>query len=78
MNKKYIKALKRLEPSAKQLTVREFKICSFKWGIDDGVPHTLEETGIIFGVTRERIRQMIEKSKEKMRKIDKGLDIEND
>jgi RNA polymerase primary sigma factor len=74
MNKNYIKALKNLEPSAKQLTVREFMICSYRWGLYDGHEHTLQETGHIYGMTRERVRQIIEKIKEKMLKIDKGLD----
>jgi len=74
MNEEYIKAIKNLEPSAKKLTLREIKVCSFRWGIDDGVKHTLEETGEIFGVTRERIRQIESMAKEKMKKIDKKLD----
>lgn len=74
MNEKYIKAIKNLEPSVKELSIRDFKICSFRWGIEDGVEHTLEEVGQIFGVTRERVRQIVIESMEKMRKIDKGLD----
>lgn len=74
MNKNYIKAIKNLEPSSRELTIRQIKVCSYRWGIDDGKEHTLEETGKVFGATREGIRFIILKSMEKMREIDKALD----
>ncbi len=40
------------------LTPREQKILSMRFGLEDGVTHTLEEVGKEFGVTRERIRQI--------------------
>jgi RNA polymerase primary sigma factor len=40
------------------LTPREQKILSMRFGLEDGVSHTLEEVGKEFGVTRERIRQI--------------------
>lgn len=40
------------------LTPREEKIICMRFGIRDKTTHTLEETGKIFGVTRERIRQI--------------------
>ena len=40
------------------LTPREQKILSMRFAIEDGIMHTLEETGREFGVTRERIRQI--------------------
>jgi len=36
--------------------------------LDNGVLHTLEEVGEVFGVTRERIRQIQAKALEKIRK----------
>ncbi|MFA5994653.1 MAG: sigma-70 family RNA polymerase sigma factor, partial [Parcubacteria group bacterium] len=39
------------------LTPREQKILKIRFGLEDGVVHTLEEVGQEFGVTRERIRQ---------------------
>jgi RNA polymerase primary sigma factor len=39
-----------------------------RFGLEDGVMHTLEETGAEFGVTRERIRQIQAKALEKLRK----------
>ena len=39
------------------LANREQKILEMRFGLADGVTHTLEEVGKVFGVTRERIRQ---------------------
>ncbi len=50
------------------LTEREREILSMRFGLEDGVTHTLEEVGQVFGVTRERIRQIQAKSLEKIRK----------
>jgi RNA polymerase primary sigma factor len=55
------------------LSPREQKILEMRFGLIDGVAHTLEEVGQEFDVTRERIRQIEAKSLEKIRKL-KGLD----
>lgn len=52
----------------KHLTPREQKILDMRFGLVDGVSHTLEEVGLEFGVTRERIRQIEAKALEKIRK----------
>jgi RNA polymerase primary sigma factor len=49
------------------LSPREQKILSMRFGLEDGVTHTLEEVGKEFGVTRERIRQIEAKALEKIR-----------
>ncbi len=49
------------------LTPREQKIIRMRFGLDDGIGHTLEEVGREFGVTRERIRQIEAKILQKMR-----------
>jgi len=58
----------RLKEILSDLTERERKILSMRFGLEDGVTHTLEEVGQVFGVTRERIRQIQAKSLEKIRK----------
>lgn len=49
------------------LSEREQKILSMRFGLDDNIAHTLEEVGKVFGVTRERIRQIEAKALEKIR-----------
>jgi len=49
------------------LAPREQKILEMRFGLEDGITHTLEEVGNEFGVTRERIRQIEAKSLEKIR-----------
>ncbi len=53
------KALDRLAP-------REREILKYRMGLEGEYPHTLEEVGTIFGVTRERIRQVEAKAKRKL------------
>ena len=53
------------------LTPREQKILGMRFGLNDGITHTLEEVGQEFGVTRERIRQIEAKSLSKIRDHDK-------
>jgi len=57
----------RLKEILVDLTPREQKILAMRFGLEDGVTHTLEEVGQEFGVTRERIRQIEAKSLEKIR-----------
>ncbi len=50
----------------RELSPREQKILEMRFGLHDGVAHTLEEVGQEFGVTRERIRQIEAKALEKI------------
>jgi len=56
-----------------ELTPREQKVLEMRFGLKDGVAHTLEEVGKEFDVTRERIRQIEAKALEKIEKI-KGVE----
>ena len=49
------------------LTDRESRVLRLRFGMEGGRPHTLEEVGREFGVTRERIRQIEAKALQKMR-----------
>jgi RNA polymerase primary sigma factor len=60
-----------LQDIMSDLSPREQKILSMRFGLEDGVTHTLEEVGQEFGVTRERIRQIEAKSLEKIRNNEK-------
>lgn len=57
-----------LKEALSDLTPRERKILSIRFGLEDGVTRTLEEVGHKFGVTRERIRQIEAKALERLRK----------
>ncbi|MEV7021555.1 sigma-70 family RNA polymerase sigma factor [Kitasatospora sp. NPDC093558] len=46
---------------------RERQVIQLRYGLDDGRPRTLEEIGSVFGVTRERIRQIESKTLVKLR-----------
>ncbi|MDD2678095.1 MAG: sigma-70 family RNA polymerase sigma factor [Candidatus Pacebacteria bacterium] len=56
-----------LKKAMEDLTERERDIVRMRFGLEDGVSHTLEEVGEAFGVTRERIRQIESKTLEKLR-----------
>ena len=56
-----------LQEIISDLAVREQKILDMRFGLTDGVTHTLEEVGKVFAVTRERIRQIEAQAPEKIR-----------
>ena len=55
-----------LDQTLNTLTHRERKIIQLRFGLADGHTHTLEEVGQLFGVTRERIRQIEAKTLSKL------------
>jgi len=56
-----------LEDVLDTLSPREEKVLRLRFGLDDGRSRTLEEVGQVFGVTRERIRQIEAKALRKLR-----------
>ena len=60
-----------------ELSPKERRILEMRYGLIDGVQHTLEEVGKEFGVTRERIRQIEAKVHEKLRQNDKIQKLRN-
>lgn len=59
------------------LSEKEKEILALRHGLNDGIQHTLEEVGKMFGVTRERIRQIEAKAHEKIRQHDKVNRLKN-
>lgn len=58
-----------VKEAIKDLSPREQKILEMRFGLADGVTHTLEEVGQEFDVTRERIRQIEAKALEKIQQM---------
>lgn len=58
---------KAVQNSLETLSEREADVLRFRYGMYDGRTYTLEEVGHIFGVTRERIRQIESKALRKLR-----------
>ena len=52
------------------LTPREREVLTLRFGLTDGEPRTLEEIGQMYGLTRERIRQIESMSLKKIRQLD--------
>ena len=63
----YILMKEKLNEVLEDLAERERKVICLRFGLEDGHPHTLEEVGREFGVTRERIRQIESKTLAKLR-----------
>jgi RNA polymerase primary sigma factor len=59
-----------IEEAVEKLSGRERKILEMRFGLADGVTHTLEEVGQEFDVTRERIRQIEAKALEKIEEFE--------
>lgn len=60
-----------------ELNPKERKILEMRYGLVDGIQHTLEKVGEEFGVTRERIRQIEAKVHDKLRQHEKIIRLKN-
>ncbi len=60
-----------------ELNPKERKILEMRYGLTDGIQHTLEEVGQEFGVTRERIRQIEAKVHDKLRAHERIARLKN-
>jgi RNA polymerase primary sigma factor len=59
----------RIKDLLEKMNKREKKILSLRFGLKDGVPHTLRDTAKHFGITRERVRQIESAAMKKMRDL---------
>ena len=55
------------------LSEREAGVVSMRFGLTDSQPKTLDEIGKIYGVTRERIRQIESRTMSKLRRSGHGI-----
>jgi RNA polymerase primary sigma factor len=65
-----------LQDMVKHLDEREATILRYRFGLDGGTEKTLEEVGVKFGVTRERVRQIQNLALKKLRKMIEKLERE--
>jgi RNA polymerase primary sigma factor len=70
LRSKLLKAVEDLPP-------REREIIMLRYGLKDGVVHTLEEVGKIFGITRERVRQLEIKALERLKNHNLIIQLKN-
>jgi RNA polymerase primary sigma factor len=66
-----------LQDMVKHLDTREATILRYRFGLDGGAEKTLEEVGVKFGVTRERVRQIQNLALRKLRKMIEKLESTN-
>jgi RNA polymerase primary sigma factor len=61
-------ALERLNP-------RQQRVLTERFGLNDGKPKTLEEVGVILGITRERVRQLETRALRELRTVAPSLEL---
>jgi RNA polymerase primary sigma factor len=59
----------RIKSLLDKMSKRERKILSLRFGLKDGIPHTLRDTAKHFGITRERVRQIEGAAMKKIREM---------
>jgi RNA polymerase primary sigma factor len=60
-----------------RLSKREMRIIKLRFGLDCNGPHSLEETGKLLGITRERVRQIQEKAISKLKNYKQILELKD-
>lgn len=66
-----------LEKAMEALSLRERNVLELRFGLTDSRPRTLEEVGLHFGLTRERIRQIEAKSLKKLRHPNRSKNLKD-
>lgn len=61
-----------IESALATLTPRDARVLRLYFGLDGGTEHTLEEIGDLFGITRERVRQLRDRALKKLREGEVG------
>ena len=74
----HVKRVEEIASWLDALTNDEKKVIIMRYGLDEEEPQTLEAIGRVFGVTRERIRQIEQKAINKLRKTVKRKNIERE
>ncbi|MCX5679151.1 MAG: sigma-70 family RNA polymerase sigma factor [Candidatus Omnitrophica bacterium] len=59
----------RIKGLLEKMSTREQKILTLRFGLKDGIPHTLRDTAKNFGITRERVRQIESAAMKKMKEF---------
>lgn len=72
-NKELLRKIKRAV-KVDGLTFREIMVLELRYGLEEYTHQTLSEVAKVFGVTRERIRQIQAKALEKLKHLDRGVD----
>ncbi len=65
-----------IKDALSRISIRHAGIVRYRFGLNGGEPHTLEETGKQFGgITRERVRQILNEAKDKLRPVLEGRGV---
>jgi RNA polymerase sigma factor (sigma-70 family) len=59
------------------LTPRQQQVLRLRFGMADGICHSLEETGTILEISKERARQIEKQAMEKLQKYGAGMGLED-
>ena len=58
-----------------RLNPRQQRVLTERFGLKDGKPKTLEEVGVILGITRERVRQLETRALRELRTVAPSLEL---